>query len=94
MRRKNLPDGDDLLNPAEAAALWNKVLGAPCVLVRACSEETMRRLCKSGALERAGVTVLAMPGRYYISRRSLLALILKRCGAARSRAEEEAGKAT
>jgi hypothetical protein len=90
-RRDRLPEGDDLLNPAEAAALYNRVVGQG-VFSRVCSEETMRRLCRNGELEAAGISVLSMPGRYYISRRSLLNYIVTGCHGHIERAEREMGR--
>lgn len=95
VRRRKLPGGaDDWLSPQEAAELWTRVMGPGYLIVRPASEETMRRLCRDGKMQEAGVDVIAMPGRYYILRPSLLGYIVKCCAGVRARAEEEARKST
>ncbi len=90
--------GRDWLTTEGAARLWNDIVGSDCETInRPVSGQLMRKLCRTATLERLGIAVAAMPGRYYISRRSLLAFMASclerataRCSAELARDEESA----
>jgi hypothetical protein len=80
------------LSTGEAAALWNHVLGCtPQTILKPLSEQTVRRMCRDGTLDRLNIEMVPMPGRYYIRRQALLEYPRERCCAACERAEATGG---
>ncbi len=81
----------DWLSLEQAAALANRVLGlSEKSLYRPLSSSRLRRAIRSGVLAALGIEHQIFPGRYYISRRSLLTYIAENLCAICERARLEA----
>jgi hypothetical protein len=79
----------DLITPSDAAVLWNYIYDLDNTSVDApTSAHIMRRKCRNGDLKRRGIQLLELPGRWYISKSSLIAYILKQCRQAAKRCVE------
>lgn len=69
----------DWLSTEQAAEVWNHVLALDSDSIAApVSANILRRLCRLGIIQDRGIDLLDVPGRWYISKRSLLRYMLER----------------
>lgn len=67
-----MEDPHDLLSMQDAAELWNRVLFGDCEPTgfRPITAQGFRKKCRDGTFASAGLPVVSLPGRYYVSRAS------------------------
>lgn len=67
------PNGSDWISLEQAAGLCNRVMGeSDSLICRPLSATQLRRALRAGSFDKYGIAWVSFPGRYYISRESLI----------------------